>query len=213
MRDIAVYGAGGFGREIACLIKMINENEPTWNFIGFFDDGIEKNSTNQFGEILGGMTELNAWNKEIAIAIAIATPHTIRHIVENINNSRVYFPNIFAPDLLYLDESSVKFGIGNIICSRCLISCNVEIINFNIFNGYIPIGHNTIIGSYNVFMPSVNISGGVEIGDYNFMGVSSVILQQIKVGSGVRIGAGSIVIRKTQDNNLYIGNPAVRVKL
>ena len=63
------------------------------------------------------------------------------------------------------------------------------------------------------YLISVNISGGVEIGDYNFMGVSSVILQQIKVGSGVRIGAGSIVIRKTQDNNLYIGNPAVRVKL
>ena len=26
MRDIAVYGAGGFGCEIACLIKLVNES-------------------------------------------------------------------------------------------------------------------------------------------------------------------------------------------
>ena len=38
MKDIAFFGAGGFGREVACLIKRINEKEPTWNFIGFFDD-------------------------------------------------------------------------------------------------------------------------------------------------------------------------------
>ena len=37
MKDIAIYGAGGFGKEVACLIKRINEQEPTWNLIGFFD--------------------------------------------------------------------------------------------------------------------------------------------------------------------------------
>lgn len=37
MRDIAVYGAGGFGCEIACLIKLVNESlrKARWNFIGF----------------------------------------------------------------------------------------------------------------------------------------------------------------------------------
>ena len=40
MKDIAIYGAGGLGREVACLIRMINESKeiPEWNFIGFFDD-------------------------------------------------------------------------------------------------------------------------------------------------------------------------------
>ena len=38
MNDIAILGAGGFGREIACLIDKINQNKPQWNLIGFFDD-------------------------------------------------------------------------------------------------------------------------------------------------------------------------------
>ncbi len=37
MKDIAIYGAGGFGREVACLIKQINDSleNPRWNFIVF----------------------------------------------------------------------------------------------------------------------------------------------------------------------------------
>ena len=41
MKDIAIYGAGGFGREVACLLRRINEQAPQWNLRGFFDDGKE----------------------------------------------------------------------------------------------------------------------------------------------------------------------------
>ena len=41
MTDIAIYGAGGFGKEVACLIERLNARRSTWNFIGFFDDGKE----------------------------------------------------------------------------------------------------------------------------------------------------------------------------
>ena len=62
MKQIAIYGAGGFGREVACLLNKINEVEPTWELVGFFDDGIEKGTqVSHFGKVLGGIDELNAW--------------------------------------------------------------------------------------------------------------------------------------------------------
>ena len=212
MKNIAIYGAGGFGREIACLIQRINMVEATWNFVGFFDDGLTKGASNTYGTVLGCMDDLNNWNGELAIVVAIGNPVVLKMIIEKIANPKIYFPNIISPDLIYLDESSLEMGKGNIICPRCLLSCNVKIGNFNIFNGYIPIGHDTSIGSYNVIMPSVNISGEVVIGDCNFMGVSSAILQQIKMGHNVRVGAGSVIIRKTKDNTLYVGNPAIKME-
>ena len=39
MNDIAIFGVGGFGREVLALIKDINKVTPTWNIVGFFDDG------------------------------------------------------------------------------------------------------------------------------------------------------------------------------
>ena len=42
MKDIAIFGVGGFGREVLALIQDINRVEPQWNIVGFFDDGYEK---------------------------------------------------------------------------------------------------------------------------------------------------------------------------
>lgn len=214
MKDIAVYGAGGFGREVACLVSIINESfpKPRWNFIGFFDDNDAlKGTSNEYGEILGGIKELNEWARPIDIVIAIGSPQVVKKVAERIVNPLVSFPNIIAPNVQWLDEKNVRMGKGNVICSGCLISCNVEIGDFNILNGFIPVGHDARIGNYNVIMPSCNISGGVEFGECNFMGVKSVVLQYLKVGSNVKIGAGSILMKNAKDGHLYVGVPAQKM--
>lgn len=216
MKDIAVFGAGGFGKEVACLIKKINEcgDGFVWNFIGFFDDNVELHGMqNGYGRIIGGIDALNNYPNPLSLAVAIGSPTALKAVVEKIKNPLVDFPNLIAPSTIFLDSDSVVMGKGNIICSNCLISLHATIGNFNIFNGYIPIGHDTVIDSYNVVMPSCNISGGVTIGDCNFLGVQSVVLQNVKIGNNTRVGANSVIIRKTKDGYLYIGNPAKRVAL
>ena len=42
LKQIAIFGAGGFGMEVAMLVEHINEAKPTWDLIGFFDDGEPK---------------------------------------------------------------------------------------------------------------------------------------------------------------------------
>ena len=216
MKDIAIYGAGGFGREVACLIRMINESKevPVWNLIGFFDDNSSLQGTqNEYGSVIGGIDELNKWNTPIDIVIAVGSPSAVKTIVNKICNPLVEFPNIVAPSVIFLDKMNVKMGKGNILCTNCTVSCNVAIGDFNLFTGYIPIGHDAEIGNYNVIMPSANISGGVKMGDCNFMGTQSVVLQYIKIGNHVRIGANSVVTRHTIDGLLYMGNPAKKIEI
>lgn len=214
MKDIAIFGAGGFGKEVACLLRLINRNNPTWNLIGFFDDNQSLWDTELgYGKVLGGMDTLNKWKTPLSLIIAIGVPQTMKIVVEKIFNPIIDFPNIVAPSVIFLDEETIKMGKGNVICSSCLISCNVTLGDFNILNGFIPVGHDTVIGNYNVIMPSTNISGGVNIGEKNFFGVKSTILQYVKIGNDVRVGAGSVVMRNTKDGGLYMGNPATKVKL
>lgn len=216
MKDIVIYGAGGFGREIACLIRLINENRPEleWNLIGFLDDDEKLWGTkNEYGTVLGGVEWLNQYTKDLACAIAVGNPTAVQKIVGEINNPKVLFPNLYAPSVTFLDKENLHIGQGNIICTNCFISCNVTIGSFNLFNGYIPIGHDAVIGDCNVVMPSCNISGGVVIGNGNFLGVQSVVLQYIKIGNNTRIGANSVIMRKTKDGYLYVGNPAKRMSI
>ena len=213
MKDIAIYGAGGLGREIACLIQLINvktnSKDDRFNIIGFFDDGMPKGMhITHFGDILGGIKELNEWNSPLAVVIGIGNPESIKYVVDHVKNDNIHFPNIISDDIRFLDEASVSMGQGNIICSKCIISCDVKIGNFNILNGMITIGHDAIIGEYNVLMPNVRISGCVTIGDENLLGMNSAVVQNVKIGNKTTIGACSLIFRKTKDGHTYIGNPA-----
>jgi sugar O-acyltransferase (sialic acid O-acetyltransferase NeuD family) len=213
MKDIAIYGAGGFGREVACMINAINEIDLQWNFIGFFDDGLSKGTKNLFGEIIGGIDDLNQWNKELNVVFSIATPHILKSLVFKINNANIKFPNLYAPNVNFLHKDSLNIGKGNLFFFGTRISSEVTVGDFNLLNGFVSLGHDVQIGSFNVLGPMVRLSGNVKIQNENFFGVQSIVLQGLKIGNKTKIGANSVVIRNTKDETLYIGNPATRVKI
>ena len=213
MKDLVIYGFGGFGREIACLISSINKVKPTWNMIGFIDDGRLIGESNRYGKVLGGIKELNEIKNPIAVVLAIASPTILQKIVNSIENEYVYFPNIIAPNVLFFDKDTVKMGRGNVITFGGRISCDVTIGDFNLMNGCVSLGHDVKIGNFNMLQPEVRISGETQIGDTNFFGVRSTVLQGLKIGNNVRVATGSVIIRKTKDGMTYMGNPAKIMKI
>lgn len=208
MRDILIYGFGGFGREIASIICAINSGTKNWNILGFIDDGVPVGTHNKFGDVLGDLSFLNSYEKSVAVVMAIASPQVLEYLVQNITNPYVSFPNIVAPTVLFFDEESFSCGRGNVICHNCRISCDVKIGDFNLLNGVVSLGHDVNIGDYNVLQPETRISGDTNIGNVNFFGVRSLVLQGLIIGNYTRIGTGSVIMQKTKDGFLYFGNPA-----
>lgn len=214
MKDIAIYGFGGFGREIACVINAINQVTPTWNFIGYFDDGHSVGEANKYGRVLGNMETVNQYNgSPLAIVMAIASPAVLQNITGRIHNPCIYFPNIIAPNVLFFDEESIRIGQVNVITFGGRVSCGVTIGNFNLMNGCVSLGHDVTIGDCNVMQPEVRISGETNVGNANFLGVRCTVLQGLTIGNSVRIGTGSVVMRKTKDGMSYFGNPAKMIRI
>lgn len=215
MKNIAIYGAGGFGKEVACLIKRINEKKPTWNIIGFFDDNPELKGkmVSHFGSCLGGMNVLNSYPEELAVTMALGNSTVVKRLVEKIQNENVSFPNLIDVTFYKVDPETFVIGQGNIIQGWCSVSCDVRIGDFNVMNGNVDVGHDVSIGSFNTFMPAVRVSGEVKIGECNFFGINSIVLQQIKIGDGVRLGAGSVLMTKPKNGSLYLGVPARKTDL
>lgn len=216
MKDIAIYGAGGFGREVACLIRRINEvaSEPVWSFLGFFDDdeklcGVE----NEYGKVLGDSETLNSWAESIDVTIAVGSPRALKAIREKLHNDNICFPNIIDPTFEIIDDNNYEIGEGNIIQRHSSISINVKIGNFNIFNGSDAMGHDVVIGDYNVIMPAVRISGLVKIGNSNLLGVGSIIIQQMVIGDNVNLAPGSVLMTNAKKEGIYMGIPAKKFKI
>jgi sugar O-acyltransferase (sialic acid O-acetyltransferase NeuD family) len=211
MKPILIYGAGGFGKEIALLINEINEVSPTWELKGFIDDGLPLGTYIKYGSVLGGIDFLNAYQNEVAVVFSIANPFILKAVVEKITNSNIYFPNIISPGVKFYEIESVKMGQGNVLINGCRLSCDIELGDFNLFNGFVAIGHDVKVGSYNIFSPSTRLSGSVTLHDQNFFGVNSIVLQGVNIGSNTKVGVMSVIMKDTKDGYLYFGNPARKV--
>lgn len=209
MKDLAIYGAGGQGRELAAMIININKAEPTWNLVGFFDDGKQKGEeVSHYGKVLGGSAEVNAWTQPLCVIISLGSP-MVRKIIRNkINNPLISFPNLIHPDFFVRDPETFKIGEGNVIMSECVATVNVTIGDFNLFAGSNVLTHDDVVGNYNVFMPDTRMSGEVVIGDCNLFGVGSIVIQQLTIGNEIRLGAGSVMMTKPTDGHTYLGVPA-----
>ena len=210
IKKIAIYGAGGLGREVAGGIYRINNAcHEQWEVLGYYDDGKTKGTeVSHYGIVLGGMEELNAVTEPLALAIAVGDPVSRKLIRERITNPNIYFPNLIAPSFRVLDDKTFEIGEGNIIQDGCSATCDVIVGSFNVLNGSNVLGHDVNVGDYNVLMPGVRLSGSVSMGNCNLMGVDSVVLQKVMIGDHITLGAGSVLMTKPKNGMTYIGVPA-----
>lgn len=212
MKNIAVFGAGGFGREVKTIIDAINlENADTYNFVGFFDDGIEKGTLVNNYPVLGGVNEINQYQEDLLLIISIGDPEIKKKILSKIENSHISFPSIIHPKASISNEL-VDIGKGCIICEGTIITCNIKIKDFVILNLMCTVGHDTIIENYCSFMPSVNISGEVHIHKSVYVGTGAKIINLLEIGENTVVGAGAVVAKTLPANCTAVGIPAKPIK-
>lgn len=208
MKDIVIYGAGGFGRDTKTIIDAINKLNKEYNLLGYFDDGKTTNQTINNVPVLGGLDQIKAYPKPVAVAIAIANPLIRKKLVAQlVENKNLSFPNLVYPTVdLQVDETTL--GIGNIICPAVVISCNVKIHDFVIINTHCSIGHDTIVSSYTSFMPGVNVSGEVYLHESVYLGVGSTVINQVNIAAQTIVGAGAVVVNDINKAATLVGVPA-----
>ena len=212
MKDIAIFGVGGFGREVLALIKDINKVEPTWNIVGFFDDGYEEGLMINGYPTLGKTEDLNEWKTPISLAVSIGSPAIKKKILDKITNPLVDYPTLIHPSVWIGDKEYVEIGKGCVICAGVMITTNVIIKDFVILNLQCTVGHDTVIKDYAAFMPTVNISGEVTIGEGVYVGTGAKIINQLEIGKNTIVGAGAVVAKTLPADCTAVGVPAKPIK-
>lgn len=212
MKQIAIFGSGGFGREVAMLIEQINEQEIQWELIGFFDDGIQKETLINGYPVLGGVEDLNKFENPLGLIIAIGNPIVKREIHHSILNSKIFYPSLIHPSVIKGKDQYLSIGTGCIIAAGNIITVNIKIGNHVILNLSCTIGHDTVIKDYASFMPGVNISGEVLVNDCVYIGTGATIINQVEIGKETIVGAGAVVSRSLPEKCTAVGIPAKPLK-
>lgn len=211
MKRIAVIGAGGFGREVKMLIDDINSMEKKYDFLGYYDDGVEEGKIVNGFPVLGNIDKLNKIDSEIDIALGIGDPEIKAKIISRIDNKKVNFPALIHPSVI-IGKDEVFVGKGTVICAGNIITCNINIKEFVTLNLMCTVGHDTIINDFSSFMPSVNISGEVVIHRKVYVGTGAKIINQLEIGESTIVGAGAVVSKSLPEFCTAVGIPAKPIK-
>jgi sugar O-acyltransferase (sialic acid O-acetyltransferase NeuD family) len=211
MKEIAIFGAGGQGRETLQLIRQINEVENAWHCIGWFDDGIPSGALLAGKPVLGGLQSLNQWERPLSVVIAIGWPAIKQKVVTQIFNPLIRFPTLIHPDVL-IEGEEIQIGEGSIITRGCHLTVNIHIGKHVLLNIGTTLTHDCQIGDYCGLMPAVNISGEVVVEEGCYLGTGAKIIQQKRIGKNSIIGAGAVVINDIPPGSTAVGVPARIIK-
>jgi sugar O-acyltransferase (sialic acid O-acetyltransferase NeuD family) len=210
MKPLVIVGAGGFGREVFGLVRHINDLSPTFDFLGYLDDGdVDAALLERLGaRVLGGsvlLTEL-----DVAYVIAIASTGSRKAIDAVARTSHRRAATLCHPSAAIGDD--VRLDEGVIICGQAQLTTNIQVGRHSVINLGCTIGHDVVIGALVTIHPGVHLSGGVVIEDGATLGTGSVVLPGVRVGGGSVVGAGAVVARDVAPYVTVVG-PVARPTL
>jgi len=213
MKQIAIFGCGGFGRDVTMVIDEINaKGEEQWELIGYYDDGKKKGDLINDYPILGGIIELNHVTNSLGLVIAIGNPIIKRKVHQSIKNPNIYFPSLIYPNVIMGNKKFISIGEGTIIGPSNVLTTNFKIGNHVFLSLFCSVGHDTIIKDYVSIHPGVNISGEVVIEEGVFIGTGVKIINQVKIGKDTYVGAGALVSKSLPEKCTAVGIPARAIK-
>ncbi|MGX7150960.1 acetyltransferase [Enterococcus ureasiticus] len=204
MEKIVIVGAGGLGKEVAFLVRRIEE----YQLIGFIDEAVEKKGQTIVGlPVVGDLSYLQKVKYPLAVVLAIADGEQRARLVETLRtNLHLSFPTIQDPSALI--GFNVTMGEGNIVMPQVTLTGDIQIQKFNIINLKCAIGHDVQLGSYNTLFPNCLLAGYVGINNYAALGMGTQVIQNTQIANYVITGAGTVVIRDLKAKSKVVGVPA-----
>lgn len=212
MKDLIIFGASGFGREVAWAVERVNSVTPTWNLLGFMDDddSIQGNEINGY-KVLGKTSNIKEYSNAYFVC-AVGASKVREKIINNMKviNPDIKFGTVIDPSVEMSDF--VTIGEGSIICAHTIVTVNISIGNHVIINLDCTVGHDAVLQDFVTLYPSVNVSGNTNIGHAVELGTGMQIIQGKTVGNYSIVGAGAVVVKDIPEKCTAVGSPAKPIK-
>jgi len=203
-----VFGAGGFGREVAWLAEQIYG--PRYA-IEFVIDGDQ--SERPISRLPVRILDELVVEPSDRFVVAVGNPSARQKIVERCRQKGL------AETILVHPRSEVSqfvsFGQGSIICAGVIATVDIDFGEHVHVNIDCTIGHDVKCGAFTTLSPGVHVSGNVTIGSRVFIGTGATIIngspgKPLMIGDDAIIAAGACVTGPVSEGALVAGVPGIR---
>jgi len=204
-RKLCIIGSGGFARETLLVAKAILDRKG----LNYLEEVIFLTKDSEYTEdLIMGIKQIKDSDfdpSKFKAVVAISNSSIRRRIVNQLPVN-TEFCNLVHPLADISDD--VDMGVGNIITSGVIITCNVMIGNHCQFNLQTTVGHDNCISDYVTTAPSVNISGNCKLEEGVYFGTGAMVREGLSIIKDTLVGMGAVVVKSIGVKGTYIGNPA-----
>lgn len=201
MKPLAIFGAGGHGREVASYALELG-----WQVAGFVDDAHPRGAVEGIA-VLGSLADVTepdayAWLVGVGAAVTRAALHA-RLVAAGAST----FATLVHPTA-WVAPSAV-LGPGTVIAPLALVAHASRVGANVLLNTHASVGHDGVVGDHCVLSPLATTNGSVRLGEAVFLGTAAVVAPQVTVGARSRFAAGALARTDVPAGSLVIGNPGV----
>lgn len=209
--EIAVYGAGGFGREVAWLAEEYARPIGGYTVVALLDDNVVNHGREINGFPVMSLESLSENHPDAKVALAVGKPSSREKLALRCKKHGFRFADLVHE---HAEISGwVEKGPGVVICGGCILTTNIRLGEHVQINLDCTIGHDVVMGDYTTLAPGVHVSGWVHMGKRVYVGTGAVFVngtedRPLVVGDDAIIGAGACVIRDVSQRTTVVGVPA-----
>ncbi len=211
LQQVIIYGDSDFAE----LVYYQLETDGRYKILAFTVDESKFEKNTFFGLPVIPFQQLSNHysTNEVKIfpAIGYSKLNTIREIVISEIEKDGYELLTYISRLAYVGANT-KIGDGCFICEFVSIGIHSELGKAIVILPNSRIGHNNNIGDFCYFSNSVSTGGSATFRKNSFIGLHSTIRNSVTIEKYNVIGTASNIVKSTEPNGIYVGNPAKRLK-
>ena len=209
--QIAIYGAGGFAREVAWLVESCSEPVARYEVVCFIDDNDANHGLVLNNVSVMGLPQAAARFPGAQVVSGIGSPQIRERVMAKTAAAGFTFGTIIHPRAEY--SRWIEIGEGTVVCAGNILTTNITLGRHVQINLDCTVGHDVVMGDYTTLAPGVHISGWVHFGRRVYVGTGATILQgthdaPLTVGDDAVIGAGAVVTKSVPPGVTVVGVPA-----
>lgn len=204
MVRLAIYGPGGFGREIVGIAT-----DPC-----FVSDRAEDVGRTILGAPVYDLDQLAAMRaagEMFEAVIAVAEAAVRRKLDDKLASAEIPLGSAIAASAVIGGE--VEIAAGAILCHNTTITASARIGRHFHANIYSYVAHDCVVGDFVTLAPRVCINGNTVLEDDVYVGTGAILKQgtpdkPLRIGKGAVIGMGAVVTKDVAPGTVVVGNPA-----
>jgi len=150
------------------------------------------------------------WSIADGYILGIGDNKIRRNIASNIASHGKKLLNVIHPTCSI--GSFAQVGSGNYIGPQAIVNTLVKLGDCCIVNSGAIVEHECQVGDHVHLAPGSVLAGQVTVGKNTFIGANAVIKQGTTIGDNVIIGAGSVVLNDVPTGEVWVGNPAKKLR-